>query len=99
MEGISENQNCFFIDLLSRQVFCRSCRGLCKHLARDESVSYWCGNHECGNSGEVVLLPDGAWRVYSVVESWFSNGCSAFSSKLLASHEVVRRDVSTEQPA
>jgi len=91
MESISEHRNCFLIDIKSRQVFCRSCRDLCRMLSQPDAIRYWCANHACDNSGEVVLSPDGAWSIYAVVESSFEGLCSSYSSQLLVSHKASSR--------
>ncbi|MGA2401589.1 MAG: hypothetical protein ABSG91_07760 [Syntrophobacteraceae bacterium] len=88
MEGISEHQNCFLIDLRKRQAWCRSCRALCRRLDLPEFTQFWCGNRGCDNSGEVRLCRDGTWSIHCFVESWFGNGCSKFASRLLASRSA-----------
>lgn len=84
MRSISEQKNRFLIDVNNERVYCRSCRKVCKRLDLPEFIQYWCANHDCDNSEEVVLTRDGAWKVYSVVEVWFGNMFSRYSSKLLA---------------
>lgn len=88
MEGISEHQNCFLIDLREQQVFCRSCRKRCKRLVLPGFTQYWCANHDCSNSGEVEIMPDGTWGVYGVVETWLGNRCSGIESRLLFSRKA-----------
>jgi hypothetical protein len=92
MEGVSEHQNCFLIDLLNQRVFCRSCRQTCKKLALPRFTLFWCANRDCNNSGEVRLMREGTWNVYYVAEAWFENQCSAFVSKLLFSLATGRTD-------
>jgi hypothetical protein len=83
MEGVSEHQNCFLIDLLNQRVFCRSCRQMCMKLTLPRFTLFWCADRDCNNTGEVRLTCEGTWNVYNAVEAWFENQCSAFASKLL----------------
>ncbi len=96
MDGSSEYDSCFFIDLGSGRVFCRSCRGLCKKLVEPDAVRFWCANHDCTNSAEVVISADGEWSVHRVVESWFNEWCGAFSSEVVFSQNAVDRAIEPE---
>ncbi len=85
MEGISEHQNCFLIDLRNQQAYCRLCRKACKRLELKGFTQFWCANHDCDNAAEVRLDQEGTWSIYYCVETWFANHCSGFSTRQLIS--------------